>query len=95
MSIDTAIRDKKLLSFTYDGYSRVVEPHAYGRDRKGDLMLRAFQVQGGSKSNNPVDWKVFCEHDMRTVQVLNQHFASPRPGYKRGDKLFAHIIAEL
>ena len=95
MGIGDAIRQKKLLSFTYDGYARVVEPHTYGRDKKGELMLRAFQIQGGSKSNDPFEWKVFCERDMRNVRVLDQHFTTPRPGYRRGDRLFTQILAEL
>ena len=50
MTISSAIHDRHLLSFTYDGFPRVVEPHCYGTDKKGHPALRAYQVQGGSEA---------------------------------------------
>lgn len=35
MSIADAIRTRKLLQFSYDGYPRTVEPHTYGIDVEG------------------------------------------------------------
>jgi len=34
MDIEFAIQHKQLLSFSYGGYPRVVEPHTYGTDLK-------------------------------------------------------------
>lgn len=95
MQIKTAIQNKQLLSFTYDGYSRVVEPHTYGLDRKGHPALRAYQVRGGSESGEYVGWKMFHVNNMRGLSVLSDHFQSARPKYKRNDSDFSTINAEL
>lgn len=95
MSITTAIQERKLLSFVYDGFERTVEPHTYGTDTKGHLALRAYQVGGGSESGNYIGWKLFHVHDMHGMNVRPQTFPGPRPGYKRGDRAFVSIRAQL
>lgn len=95
MSIATAIQRRSLLSFTYDGFRRTVEPHTYGMDTKGHMALRAYQVGGGSESGAHVGWKLFHVQEMFNVSIQVQTFAGPRPGYKRGDKAFASITAQL
>lgn len=95
MSIATAIQGRNLLSFMYSGFRRTVEPHTYGMDTKGHMALRAYQVGGGSDSGEYVGWKLFHVHEMLSVSVQPTAFAGPRPGYKRGDKTFASIIAQL
>lgn len=95
MSIATAIQRRNLLSFIYDGFRRSVEPHTYGMDTKGHMALRAYQVGGGSDSGEYVGWKLFHVHEMLNVSVQPQAFAGPRPGYKRGDKAFTSIRAQL
>lgn len=95
MSIAAAIQGRNLLSFLYDGYSRTVEPHTYGVDTKGHMAVRAYQVGGGSESGEYVGWKLFHVTEMLGVTVQTQTFAGPRPGYKRGDKAFAKIRAQL
>ena len=95
MTIQTAIRNRNLLSFNYDGYSRTAEPHTYGIDGKGHHAIRAYQVAGGSSSGEYVGWKIFHVNDMRGLKVLPQQFAGQRPGYKRDDKAFSTILAQL
>lgn len=95
MSVATAIQGRNLLSFMYDGFRRVVEPHAFGVDTKGHMALRAYQVSGGSKSGDNVGWKLFHIDEMLGVSVLPQTFVVPRPGYKRGDKAFSRITTQL
>ena len=95
MDIATAIRNRKLLRFDYHGHSREVEPHTYGIDANGHRALRAYQVQGGSRSRNPSGWRMFQEEDMTNVSVLADGFGGPRPDYHQGDPAFRSIIAEL
>ncbi len=95
MSIATAIQGRNLLSFIYDGFQRTVEPHTFGVDAKGHPALRAYQVSGGSDSGEYIGWKLFHANEMRGVTMQPQKFAGPRPGYKRGDKAFASIRAQL
>jgi len=42
-AITQAIKEKKILELRYHGYARTVEPHAYGRDKGGDEILRCYQ----------------------------------------------------
>ena len=95
MSIALAIKNKQLLSFTYDGFAREVEPHCLGVDKKGHPALRAFQVNGGSESGEYVGWKMFHVNEIRNLNVLQKKFTISRPGYKRGDKDMAQIKAEV
>jgi hypothetical protein len=95
VTIAAAINNQNLLTFSYDGYRRTVEPHTYGVDRKGHIALRAYQVGGGSESGEYVGWKIFHVHEMLGVSVLQQTFVGPRPEYKRGDRAFTSIQAQL
>lgn len=95
MTIASAIRNRQLLSFSYDGYARVVEPHTYGIDGKGHYAVRAYQVRGGSESDEFVGWKLFHVSEIHQLTLLAEHFSGTRPQYKRGDKAFSTISAEL
>ena len=95
MVISTAIRNRQLLSFNYDGFRRLVEPHTYGIDSKGHPALRAFQVSGGSESGETTGWKIFHEQQMQGTSGVAQTFVGPRPDYKRDDKAFRVIHAQL
>jgi hypothetical protein len=95
MPISSSIRNLQLLSFTYDGFSRGVEPHTYGIDTKGHPALRAYQVRGGSESGEYVSWKSFHVNEMRGLTLLAEHFVGARPKYKRGDSAFSTVHAQL
>ena len=93
--ICSAIDKLQLISFSYRRYSRVVEPHTFGVDKMGHSALRAFQVQGRSKSGSVIDWKIFHRDEMHGVTVLQETFAGPRDGYRKGDPFFSTIYCEL
>lgn len=89
--IVTAIESKSLLLFDYNEKPRVVEPHAVGYTKDHNLVLRAFQT-GGDGSG----WKLFslAEVGGLTTKIAFE-FDNPRPGYKPGDSVMLHVIAEL
>lgn len=95
MDVRFAIENRRLLQFTYDGFTRLVEPHTFGVDGKGHYAIRAYQVSGGSKSGEYVGWKLFHVAEICSGTVLDEQFSGPRSGYKRGDKGFSRIFAEL
>ena len=90
-----AISSLNLVSFHYDGYSRVVEPHTYGIKSDGRRALRAYQVRGGSGSGEYIGWKIFYREKMIDVTVLSESFSGARPKYKRRDSFFSTILCEL
>jgi len=95
MDIAAAIKNRQLLRFRYDGYTRTVEPHIYGIDCKGHHALSAYQIGGGSESGQSVGWKLFHVDEISEGEILQKRFARPRPDYNPGDKSFATVIAQL
>lgn len=93
--IITAIQGRKILSFTYDGHARIVEPYTYGIDSKGHPALRAYQTGGTSQSGRLPEWRLFHENDMRQIAVLDTSFAPRLSEYRRGDKAFSTIYREI
>ena len=69
-----AIRHHRLISLSYHGHHRVVEPHTYGVGTGGHSALSAYQVRGSSESGEPLDWRFFHESDMRIVTVTQKTF---------------------
>lgn len=90
-----AIGRKRVLEFYYDGYPRSVEPHACGNDTKGNDVVRAYQISGGSESGEYVGWKLFKLSKMNYMEISTTTFAGPRPDYKRGDSAMRVIYCQL
>lgn len=95
MTIPSAIKNMNLLSFQYEGFNRIVEPHSYGIDGKEHYVIRGYQTADGSQSGEHVGWKLFHVSEMHGLAVLPGKFAAPFQGYKRGDNAMRIILAEL
>ncbi|AMM13413.1 hypothetical protein AX768_04080 [Burkholderia sp. PAMC 28687] len=92
--IIAAINKRQVLSMTYSGLARVVEPHAVGLSTAGKHVLRCFQTSGGH-INAGHDWDLFALSDIEVLAPTGESFVGPRPGYKRGDRHMIEIYAEL
>lgn len=88
-----AIRERRILSFNYDGLAREVEPHAVGTTSKGKLVLRGFQPDG--ETQRGLGWKLFTVDKIEDLFVRAATFAGPRDGYRMGDKQIANILEQL
>ena len=93
--IKTAIQTRHLLRVRYDGYTRIVEPHAYGISKEGHEVMRAWQVSGESVHHEPLGWKMLRLDEAHALNLLPGTFQEPRRGYKRGDKVMQRIYAQL
>lgn len=93
-TITDAIRNRLVLTFTYSGITRIVEPHAVGISKAGNLILRCYQTHGGHITPGHV-WDLCEVHKMGDLRATGDTFLAPRPGYRRGDKHMTHIYAEL
>lgn len=78
-----AIINRELISFTYNGYSRLVEPHTYGISSTGKESLLAYQVKGGHSSGHHEPWHLFSTSKMFGVTSTGRIFSGPRKSYKR------------
>jgi hypothetical protein len=91
-----AIEGRRLVSLWYAPGLRVVEPHALGYGSDGQLLLRAFQIEGASASNQHFNWKLFRLDRMRDACFNGRSFPAPRPEYQRDDRAMKRgIIAQL
>jgi len=94
-TIINAIQQKKLLSLSYDGITRTVEPHAYGVSKKGNELMRCYQVEGGHNSDKSHDWELLTVSKIIALSDTGKNFAGARPDYKRDDKAMQTIYAQL
>ncbi len=96
MDFETAIARRAILSFTYDGLPRIVQPATYGVTTTGRRALRACQIAGESHRNTIPGWALFSEDKMVDVAATGGTFpAFALSGYTRGDSAFTEIVAEL
>lgn len=93
-TIFQAIQQVRALELRYHGWSRIVEPHAYGRDKDGDEILRCYQTSGGSDSGERVGWKLLKVREVFSIHSTDTAF-SARQEYKRNDKAMNHVFAQL
>lgn len=89
-----AIEKRRTLELRYSGYSRTVEPHAYGRDTGGEEVLRCFQQFGGSNSGERSGWKLLKVGEIFSLEVQKTVF-TPQPNYKRGDRAMPFLFAQI
>lgn len=94
--ITAAIQQRQVLRIIYPPGSRLVEPHAFGWSTDGNLLLRAYQIEGASASGEHEWWKLFRIDRAERIEATDRPFDGPRPQYKRGDRAMkGGIIAEL
>jgi hypothetical protein len=89
-----AIDTHKVVELRYHGYARTVEPHAYGRDKNGDEVLRCFQVSGGSESGERTGWKLLKVAEVYSIHVEKAMFHT-RDSYRKNDKAMEYIFRQL
>ena len=81
MSVDfvlrTAIRDRRLITFTLHGYERRAEPHDYGVINRVPKLF-FYQVGGQSRSGRPVGWRWAVLDEIQDLQVLDETFRGDR-----------------
>jgi len=90
-----AIEERKLLSIYYDGDYRRIEPHAYGESEAGKVLVRAYQVEGFSKSGENYFWKLFDQDKITFINLLDERFPGPRKEYTAADPAIAKMYCQL
>jgi predicted DNA-binding transcriptional regulator YafY len=93
--IDTAIKEHRVIRFTYEGGVRIVEPYAHGVSHENNEVVRCWQKEGFSSSGNPQGWKLFEVIKMTGLAVTQEIFHPSRSGYRRGDSAMRSIICEI
>ena len=84
-----ALSAGKVLNLRYDGYDRCVEVHAVGVTKEGHVVMRCWQVSGGSESDHPVGWKLLRLDKATSAVISDQGSMAPRSGYNPPDRAMA------
>lgn len=95
LRLAAAVRERRVITFLYDGHERAVEPHACGVGVNGEPVLHGYQFAGGSASGSPPGWRNFSVAKITDLAVGERRFAAPRPGYAKSRPRLAPAWAEL
>jgi hypothetical protein len=90
-----ALEKGKRLELRYDGYTRVVEVHAVGRTKEDNLIMRVWQVRGGSHGGERQGWKIMRIEETFLAHMIDEKSEAPRPGYKPDDPIMQVIICQV
>jgi hypothetical protein len=93
-TICKAVEERRVLELRYHGYSRIVEPHVYGQDKKGDEVVRCYQLAGGSDSGERAGWKLLKIKEAVLVHLAETLFV-PRSEYTRDDKVVIKVFCQV
>jgi hypothetical protein len=90
-----AIEKQRLLQFSYDDLTRIVEPHLFGRKTSGNDVLSGYLVGGYTESDNAPYWRNYLVAEMEFVVMLEETFSGPREGYNPDDGSMEKIYCRL
>lgn len=95
MDLAQAVNQRLVISFTYDGLSRLVQPATYGTTSTGKLSLRGCLIGGASRRNTIPCWELYTVAKMQDVTSTGEAFNDfALPGYTTGDSAFESILVE-
>ena len=90
--LTAAIEQRKIVTFTYEGLSRRVQPAAYGvGNRKGKDTLHAYQIGGESQRGGIPHWRNFHVEKMTGLTVLDEVFGPNPPGFSGNPFPTTHV----
>ncbi len=95
LELQRAIARRQRLRVWYEPGSRVIEPHCLGYDRAGDLLLRAYQTRGASRSDESEHWKMLRVDRLHAIEETGEVFARPRPDFNPDDPIIRRVIASV
>ncbi|MEI7036503.1 hypothetical protein [Fulvimonas yonginensis] len=85
-----AIEHRHRLRIVYSGKERLGEPQCLGESKRGTVVLRVYQIRGGSHPEALLDVA-----KVTTLELLDEHFDEPGPHYRRNDSAMRRIICQL
>jgi hypothetical protein len=94
----TAIRERRIVTFTLRGLTRRAEPHDYGVIQ-GATKLFFYQVGGQSGSGRPLGWRWALVPEIANLTLLDDRFRGARDAasghHVQWDRLFASVSREV
>ena len=94
--ICSAINNRNVIRFTYEGEIRIVEPFVLGYHKDtSNLVLRSYRVGGYSKSEKEPPWRLFDVSKMTNFSITDKSAKSNREYYNPKDKHMSSIICSV
>ncbi|MEK7630500.1 MAG: hypothetical protein AAB417_00500 [Patescibacteria group bacterium] len=85
-AICQAIARRAVVEFTYDGATRIVEPHAHGRSIEGNEVMRGFQTSDPSQSDGSIAWGLYEVSKISGLRETGATFSSNRSNYNPNEE---------
>ncbi|WP_194724399.1 hypothetical protein [Noviherbaspirillum malthae] len=93
--IEQAIAQKRKLKLYYAGYSRTVEPYAFGLDHEGQPLLLCFQEDTQGNTRRPNNWVFVHAHEPVSIKMLEDAFSRIQSGYIRNHPAFHTVLIQV
>jgi hypothetical protein len=90
-----AIEKRRLLQFSYDDLTRIVEPHLFGRKKSGRDVLSGWLVEGYTESDSEPYWRNYVVENMDFIIMLDETFSGARAGFNPDDKTMEEIYCHI
>jgi hypothetical protein len=94
-TICQAIQAKRILRFYYDNGYREVAPFYYGVGKDGNELLRAYQLEGASKSGVSTGWKLFSVNEISRLSITGNFFLINIADYNRKDPIMIKCFCKI
>jgi hypothetical protein len=95
-TIMEAIQKRTALLVEYSGEVRPIEPHAIGETRSGNVVVRVWQMAGGSLGGSPVPgWRLMRLDRIDKLEPVDSPSRAPRPMYNPDDSAMQKILARV
>lgn len=89
-----AVRERRVITFWYNGLSRTAEPHTYGLHKStGHEVLSCFQTAGFSNSGELPGWRLYLLSEIQSLSITSSIYSRARPGYNPNDSRMQIIFA--
>ncbi|PYJ21355.1 MAG: hypothetical protein DME99_08020 [Verrucomicrobia bacterium] len=93
--IVSAICNRNVLEFLYNGKPRIVEPQTYGISTAGHPLLRGYQRAGGSGSGQAKGLRLFETAKISRLKRTGEQFTKARPEHNPSDSAMKEVRATL
>jgi len=94
-AIISAIRNRNVLEFLYNGKPRIVEPQTYGISIAGHPLLRGYQRAGENSSGQTKGLRLFETAKMSRLKRTSERFTKARPEHNPNDSALKEVRATL
>jgi len=95
--VNNAINNRQVVNISYAGDDnthaglRTIEVYSFGMSTTGNLVVRAYQVSGDTKTFKP-EWKLFRLDRVNRWEATDNTFDTPRPKFNSmGDNMMTTI----